>query len=141
MPFTYEHTFRTAVSASAIWRLYSDVSNWPAFDPDAERVELDGPFAAGSRGTMKLRDQDPLAFTLIEVVPGRVFTDETPVGDAVVRVRHVLDPAPEGGVELTYVVAIEGPDEFAAQLGAMITADMPETMARVARVAEERDTP
>jgi hypothetical protein len=140
MPFTYEHSFATAASTAAVWRLYSDVSRWPSFDADAERIELDGPFAVGSRGTMKLRGQDPLPFTLTEVEPERLFTDETPVGDAVVRVRHLLDPA-DGGTRITYKVEIEGPEPFAAQLGAMITADIPQTMARLARVAEEGDRP
>src|SRR5262249_18420492 len=126
-------------SAAAVWRLYSDVSRWPSFDAEAERIELDGPFAAGSRGTMKFRGQEPLAFTLTEVEPERLFTDETPVGEAVVRVRHVLDPA-DGGTTITYQVEVDGPGN--AELGAMITGDIPTTMARLARLAEqERDTP
>jgi hypothetical protein len=140
MSFTYEHSLATAASPAAIWRLYSDVSLWPSFDAEAEHIQLDGPFQAGSRGTMKFRGQDPLAFTLTEVVPERLFTDETPVGDAVVRVRHQLDPAEEG-THITYQVEIEGPEAFAAQLGAMITADIPTTMARLARLAEEPGTP
>jgi hypothetical protein len=88
---------------------------------------------------MKFRGQEPLAFTLTEVEPERLFTDETPLGDAVVRVRHVLDPA-DGGTTITYRVEIDGPG--AAELGAMITADIPTTMARLARLAEEQqDTP
>jgi uncharacterized protein YndB with AHSA1/START domain len=140
MAFTYEHTHRSAASPAAVWRLYSDVSRWPAFDAEAERIELDGPFAPGSRGTMKLHGQEPFGFTLTEVEPERLFTDETPVGDAVVRVRHVLAPV-AGGVEITHAVRIDGPDGFAQELGAMITADMPATIARLARLAEEHDTP
>jgi|tagenome__1003787_1003787.scaffolds.fasta_scaffold19379520_1 hypothetical protein len=140
MCFTYERSTHSAASAAAVWRLYSDVSRWPSFDAEAERIELDGPFAAGSHGTMKFRGQDPLAFVLTEVEPERVFTDETPVGDAVVRVRHLLDPAPEG-VRITQRVEIDGPEAFAAELGAMITADMPATMTRLARLAEEDGTP
>jgi polyketide cyclase/dehydrase/lipid transport protein len=141
MPFTYEHSLLAPASPAAVWRLYSDVSQWPSFDAEAEHIELDGPFVAGSRGTMKFRGQDPLAFVLTEVEPGRVFTDETPVGDAVVRVRHRLDPAPEGGTRITYQVEIDGPEAFATQLGTMITGDIPTTMARLARLAEEHDTP
>jgi hypothetical protein len=140
MPFTYEHSLPSAASPAAVWRLYSDVSQWPSFDAEAERIELDGPFTTGSRGMMKFRGQDPLAFVLTEVDAERVFTDETPVGEAVVRVRHVLDPTPEG-VQITYRVEVDGPDAFAAELGAMITADIPTTMARLARLAEEHATP
>jgi hypothetical protein len=134
MSFTYEHSLHAPASPAAVWRLYSDVARWPAFDAEAERIELDGPFAVGSTGTMKFRGQEPLAFTLVEVEPERVFTDETPVGDAVVRVRHVLDPEPSG-TRITYQVAVDGPG--AAELGAMITGDIPTTMARLARLAEQ----
>jgi hypothetical protein len=140
MSFSYEHSHRSAASPAAVWRLYSDVSSWPAFDSEAERIELDGRFAAGAHGTMKLRGQEPFGFTLTEVEPERLFTDETPVGDAVVRVRHVLTPV-AGGVEITHAVRIDGPPDFAEELGAMITADMPDTIARLARLAEEHDTP
>lgn len=140
MSFSYEHSIRSAASPAAVWRLYSDVSRWPSFDSEAEHIELDAPFTAGCHGTMKFRDQEPLAFTLTEVEPERMFTDETPVGDAVVRVRHLLDPTPEG-VRITQRVEIDGPEAFAAELGAMITADMPATMTRLARLAEEDGTP
>jgi Polyketide cyclase / dehydrase and lipid transport len=136
MPFTYEHSVVSSASPAAVWRVYSDVAQWPTFDAEAERIRLDGPFTAGTRGTMKFRGQEPLAFTLTEVEPERVFTDETPVGEAVVRVRHRLDPTPDG-VRITQAVEIDGPEAFAAQLGAMITADMPATMTRLARLAEE----
>jgi hypothetical protein len=140
MSFTYEHSHRSSASPAAVWRLYSDVSRWPAFDAEAERIELDGPFAAGSRGTMKFRGQEPLPFTLTEVEPERLFTDETRVGDAVVRVRHGLAPVGDG-VEITHAVRVDGPQGLAEELGAMITADMPATIARLARLAEEHDTP
>jgi hypothetical protein len=140
MSFTYEHSITSAASPAAVWRLYSDVSQWPTFDAEAERIQLDGPFTAGSRGTMKFRGQEPLAFTLTEVEPERVFTDETPVGEAVVRVRHRLEASADG-VRITQRVEIDGPEAFAAELGAMITADMPATMTRLARLAEEDGTP
>ena len=44
---------------------------------------------------MKLHGQERFDFTLTEVEPERLLTDETPVGDAVVRVRNV---AAGGGV-------------------------------------------
>ena len=77
MSFTNEHSITSAASPAAVWRLYSDVSQWPTFDAEAERIALDGPFAAGSRGTMTFRGQDPLAFTLTEVEPQRVVTTFT----------------------------------------------------------------
>lgn len=48
------------MAAERIWALYEDVSTWPQWDEQAESVTRDGPFAAGSSGTMTFAGQDPL---------------------------------------------------------------------------------
>src|SRR4029077_20657653 len=65
--FRYTDSTETDVSPSAIWSLYEDVETWPCWDAPAERVTRDGPFATGSRGTMKLHGQDPLHYRLTKV--------------------------------------------------------------------------
>ena len=133
--FSYVHVIETDVSAAAIWALYEDVSTWPGWDAQAELVTRDGPFAAGSTGTMKFAGQDALAYRLTRVEPLREFVDETPVGDIVVRVSHLLEPAGAGLLRLTYAAEIDGPAEQAAQIGPMITADFPKTMAALIALA------
>src|SRR5689334_21246158 len=90
--FSYTHSVEADVRAEAIWSLYADVATWPHWDAEAEWVTLDGPFAAGTAGRMKFRGQDPLAYRLANVEPGREFIDETPVGELVVRVSHRVEP-------------------------------------------------
>jgi hypothetical protein len=133
--FSYAHVIETDVPAAAIWALYDDVSTWPQWDAQAEAVTRDGPFEAGTTGTMKFAGQDPLAYRLIRVEPLREFVDETPVGDMVLRVSHRLEPAGTGRLRLTYTAEIDGPAEQAGQLGPMITADFPETMAALIALA------
>jgi hypothetical protein len=137
--FSYTHTVETDVPARAIWALYEDVSTWPHWDEQAEVITRDGPFAAGATGTMKFRGQDPLPYRLATVVPGREFTDETPVGDLVIRVSHRLDPLAGGRLRVTYAAQVDGPAEQAREVGPMITADFPETMGALIALAAKDD--
>jgi Polyketide cyclase / dehydrase and lipid transport len=134
------HTAQTEVAPEAIWALYEDVTTWPSWDAQAEQVTRDGPFQAGTTGTMKFVDQDPLAYRLVKVEPLREFVDETPVGPIVVRVSHLLEPLPDGGSRITYAAEIDGPEDEARQIGPMITADFPETMASLIALANERSS-
>jgi hypothetical protein len=133
--YTYTHTVEADVEAEAVWELYADVSTWPSWDSQAELVTRGGPFAAGTTGTMKFRGQEPLDYRLTKVVPGREFVDETPLGELVVRVSHLLEPLGPGRLRITYAAEIDGPADQAAQLGPMITADFPDTIARLVSIA------
>ena len=45
--WTNEHSIETSAAPEEIWELWADVAGWPAWNGDIERIELDGPFAAG----------------------------------------------------------------------------------------------
>lgn len=138
--FTYTHTVETDVPAGQIWALYEDVSTWPQWDKQAEVVTRDGPFATGSAGTMKFTGQEPLPYRLVRVEPEREFVDETPVGDLVIRVSHLLEPADGPGLRITYAAQIFGPADQAREIGPLITADFPQTMASLIALAAESAT-
>ena len=135
--FTFEHAVETSASPEAVWQLYTDVASWPTWDDAVERLTLDGPFEPGAVGTFKLHEQDPLEFRLLEVQPQRGFMDETSIPGGLVRFRHRIEPLDDGQVRLTHAVEIEAPAPVAEQIGALITAGVPETMTRLAELAEE----
>jgi Polyketide cyclase / dehydrase and lipid transport len=137
LAFTFQHAVDTSASPTAVWRLYSDVATWPSWDDAVERVTLDGPFEPGAIGTFKLHGRDPLEFRLLEVAPQRGFMDETSIPGGVVRFRHRIEPLDDGQVRLTHAVEIEAPAPVAEQIGALITAGVPETMTRLAELAQE----
>jgi hypothetical protein len=138
--YTYTHSLDTDVRPEAICALYEDVTTWPSWDAQAERVIRDGPFQTGTTGTMKFVGQEPLTYGLKKVEPLREFVDETPVGPFVVRVSHLLEPLPDGRTRLTYSAEIDGPESEAQQVGPMITGDFPETMASLIALAKERSS-
>lgn len=133
--YEYEHTVEADASADAVWALYSDVSTWPRWDTGLMSMELDGPFATGTGATMTLEGMPPIATELADVVAGRSFTDRSSVPDLGIEVRfeHHLAPRAGGGTVLTNRVIVTGPG--AAKAGPMITADVPETMRRLAELA------
>src|SRR5271167_4648901 len=136
--YTYTHTVEADVAAEAIWALYEDVTSWPSWDAGAELITRDGAFATGSTGTMKFAGQEPLRYRLTKVVPERQFVDETPVGPLVVRVLHLLEPLPSGRLRITYAVEIDGPEAQAKEIGPLITADFPDTIASLVKLAQGR---
>ena len=54
------------------------------------------------------------------------------------RVSHLLEPLASKRLRITYAVEIEGPEEQANEIGPLITADFPETVAALVALAKER---
>ena len=132
--FEWSHTVTTSATPEQVWPLYADVSRWLEWDSGLEAVTLDGPFAAGSSGTLQVEGQPPLAWTLTDVVENVVFTDVTEIpGVATLTFVHRIEPRDLGSV-VTHEVRIDGP--AAAQLGPMVTSDTPEAMDALVRIAE-----
>ncbi len=129
--YEFEHSETTTAPADAVWPLWAETHRWPEWDVAVRSVTLDGGFAVGSSGTMVIDELPPIPFTLVEVTPGRSFTDETRLGDALLRFEHVLEEI-DGGTRITYRVTIDGPPE----LGPQVTSDTPDAMRALARLAE-----
>ena len=134
--WTDEHTLTTAAGRDAIWALYADVTAWLQWDRGLVSVTIDGPFAAGTSGTLEPIGQDPLPFTLTEATPGVGFTDETPIPGAILRFIHRLEPA-GNGTRITHRLEIDGPaaDAIGPTLGPAITADFAEAVEALAALA------
>ena len=125
--FSYTHTVETAVPAAAIWALYKDVSTWPLWDEQAVAVTRDGPFAAGTTGTMTFAGQDPLAYRLARCCPGA----SSPTRPRSATWWSGLAPAEAAAgprCRSPTPPEVDGP-AGGAQVGPMITADFPRTMA------------
>jgi hypothetical protein len=71
-------------------------------------ASLDGPFAVGSCARVRFRTGLRLRFTLVEVQPERVFTDESRLPGARMGHRHALEPL-DDGVRLVNTIYIDGP--------------------------------
>src|SRR5438132_14213679 len=104
-----EHSIETSAAPEEIWRLWADVADWPEWNGDIERIELIGPFAAGSRIVMTPIGQEPIELRIAEAVERERFVDEAELGEIVVRTIHRIERLERGRARVTYRMEITGP--------------------------------
>jgi len=103
----YAPSVESPASAASIWRLYSDITTWPRWKPVVERVELQGPFAAGTKGWLTPEGQSPMPFRIVAADVDRGYTSETDLGDGLLlTLDHRLVPLPDGGTRITHSVSM-----------------------------------
>jgi uncharacterized protein YndB with AHSA1/START domain len=137
-----EHSIDTTAVPEQVWRLWADVTHWPDWNGDIERIELDGSFAAGGRIVMAPIEQEAIELRIAEAVEPELFVDEADLGDVVVRTTHRVERVGGGRSRVTYRMEISGPaaDTLGPQLGPEISADFPETLAALVARAEALST-
>lgn len=133
----YEHSIETGAAPEALWARWAAVDTWAEWNGDIEKVELEGPFAAGGKITMKPWADEPVVLQLAEVRENETFVDVAEFGGVVIRTMHRLERLSADRTRVTYRTEITGPaaDELGPQVGPAITADFPETMAALVRAA------
>jgi hypothetical protein len=136
--WTKQYSAESSASAERLFAILRETAAWPEWNSGVTRIDMDGPFAAGTTATMVLPDQSALRFRLVWVEPGRGFEDETdlPGAGVRVRVRHLLEPLEDGLTRITYICTVDGPDEVAAEVGSAVSADFPDVIAALAARAE-----
>ena len=134
----YEYSVETTAAPEALWRHWSDVAAWPKWNQGIEEIQIDGPFAVGTTFTMTPPGEVPITLRLVEIVPQERFIDEMDAGDFVVRTVHRLEPAGAGTTRVVYRTELTGPaaDQVGPQIGPAITADFPEVLAGLIKLAE-----
>lgn len=136
--FQREITTLTVASPERLWALYASVSRWPEWDEGIEQATLDGPFAAGTGGTVALRGRAPLPLRLTEVTPLRSASYEISQGAARVRVQHRLERL-TGGTRLVHQVSVEGAGLL--ELGEALAAGAARALDALAAKASEGQAP
>jgi hypothetical protein len=138
--WTHELSARTELPPEAIWKVLTDLDNWPAWDTSMESVRLDGPFAVGSRVTMVPAGQEPVTSVITVIEENERYADETEFGGVTLRFSHALARLPDGGTEVVHRLEIDGveADSVGPEVGAMITEDFPEAMAALLAYAARR---
>jgi uncharacterized protein YndB with AHSA1/START domain len=132
--WTHQESIQIAATPGRIWALLSDVAGWPRWNSGIERIEIHGPFAAGTAFTMKVPDADAFTSRLLDVRENISFVDETMLDDTRVVVRHEISPVSTGMTRVTYGTEITGPDEDV--LGPMVTGDFGDVLRALKSLAE-----
>jgi hypothetical protein len=105
--WSFEHAVDCPVKPEFAWKFWTEVSNW-ILDADLESVELQGPFASGSKGTTVSRSSGTIEWRLADVERGRTATIEIAFPGATGRFRWTFEAAGKG-TRITQHVSIEGP--------------------------------
>jgi hypothetical protein len=126
-----EESIETTATAEAIWRLWADVSQWPTWNADIERITLSGPFATGGRISMTPIGQEPVELRIEEAIEPELFIDVAELGDVVVRTVHRIERLDDDRNRVTYRMEITGPgaDTIGPELGPEISGDFPQVLA------------
>jgi uncharacterized protein YndB with AHSA1/START domain len=136
--WTKEYSADSTASPERLFAILEDTDSWPEWNAGVERIEMDGPFTAGTTATMVLPDKTRLRFRVVWVERGRGFEDETEVPETgvLVRVRHVLQPLADRHTRISYTCVVDGPNEIGAEIGAAVSADFADVIAALAARAE-----
>ena len=136
-----ERSVETTASPQAAWKIWSDTSTWPEWNPDVQSMTLNGPFAAGTTGTMKTK-QGTRAITLTEVLPGKSFRLETTV---IPLTRFAFEckvsPGSAGKTTLSQAIVVGGPlgGLVGGMMGKQIADTFPALLQGLARKAEKSE--
>lgn len=129
-----EHAIEMNTSPEAIWSLFRDVTNWPQWNAGIARIEISGPFAAGTSFTMTPTGQDPVTTRLVEVRENVSFLDETRVGALTIYVDHRIEVVAQGRCRVVFSLEAFGPK--GDEIGQAVSADFPDVLKALASHAE-----
>jgi hypothetical protein len=125
--YTFEHSIECPVTREFAWRFWSTVSNW-MLDSDVESVEINGPFASGSRGVTLSRSSGRIEWKLSGVQPGKSAIVEISIPGANAQFEMLFEDSGKA-TRITQQARIEG--ENARALGQSLQQGIPEGMKKL----------
>jgi len=136
--WTTEYTATTALPREAVWAALRELHCGRLSYPGADRFELDGPFAVGSRIAVTPEGQDEMISTIVELVDDERYADVTEFGGLSLLFRHTLESL-DDGTRVTHRLEISGDaaDQVGPELGPQISGDFGSSMAALFEQAEQ----
>lgn len=133
--WTHEQSIEIDATPAQIWAVFAAVHGWTRWNAGIERIELHGPFVAGSSFTMQPPGTDAFVSTLIAVDEARGFTDETVIDETRVVVDHRIEALSPHRVRVTYATQITGPE--AQAIGPEVTGDFGDVLRGLKAICEQ----
>src|SRR5579862_2456895 len=96
------------VKKEDVWRIWSDVNNWPKWDKELEYCKMDAVFTEGSQFILKPKGGPKVKITLSEVKPNHKFTDYCKFLGATMYDAHELEETSDG-LRITNTITVTGP--------------------------------
>jgi hypothetical protein len=136
---THGRSRQTRASTDAVWRVWSDPSTWHEWNPNVQRMEMNGPFANGTTGIMHTNAGQHHQIQLANVQPGRSFDLETSAIPLTHFTFHCeVVPGSQAGSTISQSLAVSGPLGFVFSLlaGERIAASFESLLNGLAQKAE-----
>lgn len=103
---TFNKTYQN-VKKEDIWRIWTDINNWPTWHDDLEYCTLNGPFVVGNHFILKPKGVSAVKIELTEIVEGKKFTDCTTFFGAKMYDTHELEETKDG-LRITNTLIVTG---------------------------------
>ena len=95
------------VSAQQVWKLWTDINQWPSWNADLEYCKLEQPFKVGSVFKLKPKGAPAVQISLVEIDHEKMFTDCTKFLGAKMYGKHEMHV--EGNaLKLTTTITVTG---------------------------------
>lgn len=104
---TYSKVFK-GLNKEEIWRIWTDVNNWPKWHGDLEYCKMEGDFIVGNHFMLKPKGVGAVKIVLTEIEAGYKFTDCTTFFGAKMYDTHALEETHDG-LKLTNTLVVKGP--------------------------------
>lgn len=136
---TYSKIFQ-GISSEDIWRIWTDVNNWPTWHGYLDYCKLEGDFKVGNHFILKPKDVNAVKILLTEINEGHNFTDCTSFFGAKMYDTHTIENTKDG-LKLTNKLVVTGPLKWLwIKLVAQNIADTaPEKMESLVQLARGRN--
>lgn len=133
----YSKTFQN-IKREDIWRIWTDINNWPQWHSDLDYCKLDGNFEEGNHFILKPKNIKPVKILITEINECYSFTDCTTFFGAKMYDTHSMEETPNG-LKLTNKLVVTGPlkwlwIKFVAQNVADTIPEEMESLVKLARV-------
>lgn len=96
------------VEKNHVWRIWTDINNWPKWHGDLDYCKLIGDFKVGNHFILKPKKMMGVKIKLTNIVEGKSFTDCTSFLGAKMYDTHALEETPTG-LKLSNTLIVTGP--------------------------------
>jgi Polyketide cyclase / dehydrase and lipid transport len=103
----FQYSIEVDAHSEFAWQYWTNVANWRDLEPGVE-FELDGPFAAGTRGRTRMPGQEPRQWLIRAVDPGRSWTQEMSLPGASLMVCMQFEKVVKRRTRITQRLWLEG---------------------------------
>ena len=134
----YGTSVETTASPERVWKIWSDMSTWGAWNPNVSTMDWQGGFVSGSTGVMNTPTGQHHKMELVDVQPGRGFALLTSVVPGTrFRFNCRIDSA-NGKTKVSQTVEVGGllGPVMGPMLGPQVSKEFGTLLANLAKQAE-----